>query len=82
MLFTFDIQKTLLLGFIFLIPILPNLWGIWHIFRNDFPTGQEKMGWIGACIFLPILGGIAYIFIGKKRILPYTVEQTNQRTEK
>ena len=50
-----------------LIPILPNLWSIWHVFHCDFPTPQEKMGWVAAAIFLPVLGGLLYIFWGRKR---------------
>ncbi|MFP4167782.1 MAG: PLDc N-terminal domain-containing protein [Desulfonatronovibrionaceae bacterium] len=49
------------------IPILPNLWAIWHIFRSDFNTGQEKMIWLAVAVFMPILGGIIYIFWGRRR---------------
>lgn len=73
----------LLWGLIFLLPILPNLWGIWHVFRNDFHTALEKMAWIGACVFVPVLGGLFYIAIGRKRILPPLPEQQyeKKRTE-
>lgn len=50
-----------------LVPILPNLWAIWHIFRCDFKTPQEKMAWLAASVFIPILGGLAYVFWGRKR---------------
>lgn len=50
------------------LPILPNLLAIWHIFRNDFPTPQEKMAWIGGAVFLPVLGGVAYFLFGRKRV--------------
>ncbi len=50
-----------------LLPILPNLWAIWHIFRCDFPTAQEKMAWLVAAMFLPVLGGIVYLLLGRKR---------------
>ncbi|MFW6324657.1 MAG: PLDc N-terminal domain-containing protein [Desulfovibrionales bacterium] len=56
-----------LAGLILLVPILPNLWSIWHIFRCDFPTPQEKMAWLGVTVFLPVLGGLGYIFWGRKR---------------
>jgi hypothetical protein len=51
------------------LPILPNLWAIWHIFRNDFPTPQEKMAWVGGAVFLPVLGGVAYFLFGRKRVV-------------
>ncbi|MFP4392973.1 MAG: PLDc N-terminal domain-containing protein [Desulfohalobiaceae bacterium] len=50
-----------------LVPILPNLWAIWHIFHCDFPTAQEKMLWLLAGMFLPVLGGIIYALLGRKR---------------
>jgi len=51
------------------LPILPNLWAIWHIFRNDFSTPQEKMAWAGGTVFLPVLGGIVYFLFGRKRVV-------------
>ncbi|MFP4070763.1 MAG: PLDc N-terminal domain-containing protein [Desulfovibrionales bacterium] len=52
---------------ILLLPIVPSLWAIWHIFHCDFPTPQEKMAWLGASVFIPVLGGLTYIFWGRKR---------------
>ena len=60
-------------GLIFLIflPILPNLWAIIHIFRNDFETPQEKMIWIGLAVFVPLIGGLAYLILGRRRVLKH-----------
>jgi hypothetical protein len=49
------------------IPILPNLWSIYHAFYRDFPSSAEKMAWLGVCIFIPVLGGLGYLFWGGKR---------------
>ncbi|GAU07843.1 PLDc N-terminal domain-containing protein [Desulfoplanes formicivorans] len=54
---------------ILVLPIIPNLWAIWHIFRNDFATPAEKKGWIWLNVFLPVLGGIIYFFVGRRRTL-------------
>lgn len=51
---------------ILLAPI-PSLWAIWDAFKRDFPTPQEKKGWLVLAIFVPILGGLAYILFGRKR---------------
>ena len=51
------------------LPILPNLWSLWHAFHRDFATSQEKMLWVGVCIFVPVLGGLAYFFFGRRRAL-------------
>lgn len=50
------------------LPILPNLWAIWHSFHASFATEQEKMVWIAVSIFVPVLGGLAYLLWGRKRV--------------
>lgn len=65
-------MSPLLLGLIclgLLIPILPNLWAIWHAFHSDFATAEEKMSWVAAAVFLPVLGGLLYLFLGRRRTL-------------
>lgn len=53
-----------------LIPILPNFWSIWHIWNHDFLTWQKKMTWLLIAIFVPVVGGLLYIFIGRRQALP------------
>lgn len=60
-------QMILILALLIL-PILPNLWAIWHSFHSNFATDQEKMAWIAASVFLPVLGGFAYLIWGRKRV--------------
>ena len=52
------------------LPILPNLWSIWHVRARTFPTEQEKSLWFLLAIFIPVLGGIIYIFWGRRRACP------------
>ncbi len=59
-------QMALVLALLAL-PILPNLWSIWHIVHHDFATPAEKKGWIWLNVFLPVLGGIIYICVGRRR---------------
>ncbi len=49
------------------VPVLPNLWAILHIFRCDFNTGQEKMVWLAVSVFIPFLGGLIYLIWGRRR---------------
>lgn len=63
-------ENPVLIILVFL-PILPNLWAIIHIFRNDFETPQEKMIWIGLAVFVPVIGGLAYLILGRRRVLKH-----------
>ena len=49
-----------------LIPILPNLWSIWHIWNHRFSSFQQKAVWLVIAVFLPVLGGLIYIFAGRR----------------
>lgn len=57
-----------------ILPTLPNLWSIWHIFAHDFHGDMQKKAlWIVLSVFIPIIGGLIYIFVGRKQagaILP------------
>lgn len=56
-----------LIGALLVLPILPNLWAIWHCFHRDFPTVNEKLTWLGIAVFIPVIGGLAYLVVGRKR---------------
>ncbi|MDR1945795.1 MAG: PLD nuclease N-terminal domain-containing protein [Desulfovibrio sp.] len=49
------------------LPALPNLFGIAHAFRRIFPTPQERLIWMGLCVFIPVIGGLAYLVFGMRR---------------
>ena len=36
------------------------------VLRNEF-TGNNKLIWLLAVVFVPLIGSIAYFFIGKKQ---------------
>ncbi len=46
---------------------LPNLWAIYHAFHHTFPSPQERALWVCAGMFLPVIGGLAYLFFGMRR---------------
>jgi hypothetical protein len=56
-----------LVSILALLPAILNLWAIWHSYRRDFPTPAEKMAWLGVAVFVPVLGGLAYLIFGRKR---------------
>ena len=49
------------------LPALLNLWGIWHAFNRTFETPLERVLWMVACVFVPVLGGVAYVLFGWRR---------------
>ena len=49
------------------LPALLNLWGIWHAFNHTFETPLERVLWMVACVFVPVLGGVAYLLFGWRR---------------
>lgn len=51
------------------LPILPNLWSIWHVRNHNFSSDQEKSLWFVLAVFVPVLGGLGYIFFGRRRVL-------------
>lgn len=62
-------DKLLLILPVLVLPIVPNLWAIWHVYRHDFATPQERMAWLVAQIILPVIGGLGYFVFGRRRAL-------------
>lgn len=67
---------TLILLFI---PAIPNLWGIWHAYQRVFPTQQERLIWLGVCIFVPAIGGLLYLVFGMRRAKKYVPGQDSEQ---
>lgn len=59
-------QWALVLGAVSIFLVI-SLSSIWDAFHREFASVNEKVAWIQICIFIPVLGGIAYLLIGKKR---------------
>jgi len=68
--FSLPPEKLIFYLLLLAIPILPNLWCIWNAFHREFRTVNEKLAWIGIGVFVPVLGGLAYLFIGRRRSRP------------
>lgn len=48
------------------LPMLPNIWGIWHAYRHRFEGGRQMI-WLVACVFVPVIGGGAYFLFGRPK---------------
>ncbi|WP_041720085.1 PLD nuclease N-terminal domain-containing protein [Pseudodesulfovibrio piezophilus] len=44
-----------------------TVWTILDAWKRDFESTNEKVLWIQICIFVPILGSLAYLSLGRKR---------------
>jgi hypothetical protein len=52
----------------FLIGFLPFIFAFIDILKNEF-TGSNKLIWLLAVLFTPVLGSVLYFFIGTKQKL-------------
>lgn len=55
---------------IMLIPMLPTFWSIYNIWNSTFPRPEARMLWLVFVIFVPVIGGIVYIFTGRRNAVP------------
>jgi hypothetical protein len=44
-----------------------SAWTILDAWKREFESANEKVLWMQICIFVPILGSVAYLFFGQKR---------------
>jgi len=52
----------------FLIGFLPFIFAFIDILKNEF-TGSNKLIWVIVVLFAPVIGSIAYFFVGTKQKL-------------
>ncbi len=50
-----------------LLPMIPTFWAIMDIAYKDFGSMQRKALWGALVIFVPCIGGIIYLFLGRKQ---------------
>ncbi|MEZ7195512.1 MULTISPECIES: PLD nuclease N-terminal domain-containing protein [Pseudodesulfovibrio] len=44
-----------------------SAWSILDVWKRNFESPTEKSLWMQICIFIPILGALTYLFLGRKR---------------
>ena len=44
-----------------------SAWGILDVWKRNFESSMEKSLWMQICIFIPILGTLTYLFLGRQR---------------
>ena len=45
--------------------MVPTFWSIWHIWSHAFSSPLQRSKWLVLVVFLPVIGGILYIFTGR-----------------
>ena len=48
-------------------PILPSFYSIWHIWTHDFADLREKALWLVLVVFLPVIGWLIYLLVGRRK---------------
>ncbi len=61
------VTQIVIIAILLLVPIVPNLFAIWHAFHCDFKNPYEKPIWLLLAVFLPFIGGLIYLFWGRRR---------------
>lgn len=42
---------------ILMVPMIPSLWSILHIWGHEFASPQQRVLWLLLVVFVPVLGG-------------------------
>jgi len=50
-----------------LIPLGMTVWALIDVIRRDFEKDINKLVWIIVILFMPMLGGILYFFVGQSK---------------
>jgi hypothetical protein len=60
-------SEIMLLLFFIGIPTVLWLWALVDLLSSDFASSTNKLIWVAVILFLPILGAILYLLIGRKQ---------------
>ena len=52
---------------ILLLPMVPTFWAIVDIAYRDFGTLKKKALWGAVIVFVPCLGGLVYLILGRRQ---------------
>ncbi len=58
-----------LLFIVFILLLLPVLFALYSILKNEFKDSTTKLTWTLVVLLLPIFGPVLYYLIGKKQIV-------------
>ena len=61
------VPELMLIGFFGLLPFLLLLWALIDLLRSNFKNSTEKLVWAVVIIFVPVLGPLLYLLIGRSQ---------------
>ncbi|WP_114783498.1 PLD nuclease N-terminal domain-containing protein [Botryobacter ruber] len=61
------IPELILLVFFGVVPFLLLLWALIDVLRSTFKNSTEKLVWAVVIIFVPVLGPLLYLLIGRSQ---------------
>ena len=62
----------IILALFFLFPAILWIWALIDLIKSDFRESNLKLIWALIIIFIPLLGSILYLFIGRNQKIPRT----------
>jgi hypothetical protein len=72
------ILNIVVLGIIFMLPMVPTFWAIRDVAYRRFPTLKAKVVWFTVVTLLPVLGALIYIVAGRPRMKPELVGEASR----
>jgi hypothetical protein len=57
--------EILVLLFIVIVPLILWIWALVDILKSNFSGSNDKLVWVLVIIFLPVLGALLYLLIGR-----------------
>ncbi|WP_299708954.1 PLD nuclease N-terminal domain-containing protein [uncultured Pontibacter sp.] len=64
---TIGFSEIVLLLFFLAVPVGLWLWALLDLLSSEFENGSNKVVWLMAITFLPVLGALLYLLIGRNQ---------------
>jgi hypothetical protein len=72
---TIGFSEIVLLLFFLAVPVGLWLWALLDLLSSEFENSTNKVIWLFAVTFLPVLGGLLYLLIGRNQKVSSLTQQ-------
>jgi len=59
--------RIIIVVLVLLLPMVPTIWAIRDVAYRSFPSLKSKVVWFIVVTFLPVIGALIYLVIGRPR---------------